>query len=137
MKLRNKITGEIRNIEPITIGGFRSLAELNEEWEDYEEKKEETFWYISEQGVIKAFPEYMLDCKGVISNYKAIGNYFRTKEEAERAVEKLKALKRLEEKGFSTRLIPGIASGEIRYTLNEESDETERDIRTVFGGEDG
>ena len=35
MKLRNKKTGEIKEVQPITIGGFRSLAELNEEWEDY------------------------------------------------------------------------------------------------------
>ena len=31
---------------------------------------------------------------------KAIGNYFETKEEAEKAVEKLKAWKRLKDKGF-------------------------------------
>ena len=37
MKLRNKKTGEIKEVQPITIGGFRSLAELNEEWEDYED----------------------------------------------------------------------------------------------------
>lgn len=38
MKLRNKKTGEVREVAPITIGGFRSLAELNEEWEDATEE---------------------------------------------------------------------------------------------------
>ena len=35
-----------------------------------------------------------------INEHKAIGNYFETKKEAERAVKKLKAWKRLKEKGF-------------------------------------
>lgn len=40
MKLRNKKTGEIKEIEPITIGGFRSLAELNADWCDVEDDNE-------------------------------------------------------------------------------------------------
>jgi hypothetical protein len=37
MKLRNKKTGEIKEVQPITIGGYRSLTELNEVWEDYKD----------------------------------------------------------------------------------------------------
>ena len=57
MKLRNKKTGEIiellakpsfvkRNDDYLQseVNTFNSLAELNEEWEDYEEPKE--YWYI-------------------------------------------------------------------------------------------
>ena len=42
MKLRNKKTGEIRDIKGILIDGIftvNSLAELNKEWEDYAPKE--------------------------------------------------------------------------------------------------
>ena len=93
MKLRNKKTGEIKEVEPITIGGFRSLAELNEEWEDYKEPKEN--WFIHD-GVGEAmYAEDKNDCFD--RAHKKIGNYFDTREEAEKAVEKLKAWKRLKD----------------------------------------
>ena len=38
--------------------------------------------------------------KGYSDDFKEIGNYFETKEEAEKAVEKLKAWKRLKDLGF-------------------------------------
>jgi hypothetical protein len=108
MKLRNKRTGEIGNLNPygndgriwVWIGNksnpkyrYNSLAELNEEWEDYEEP--EVIYYISWDGVIL----HSADKTGW-QNAKQIGNYFETKEEAEKAVEKLKAWKRLKDKGF-------------------------------------
>ena len=41
MKLRNKKTGEIVEATDFNIiSDYNSLAELNEEWEDYEEPKE-------------------------------------------------------------------------------------------------
>ena len=97
MKLRNKKTGEIREIREILIDGMfkvSSLAELSEEWEDYEEQKK--YWYLTDAGCL---------CQTSIHNDKTairkrIGNYFETKEEAEKAVEKLKAWKRLKDKGF-------------------------------------
>ena len=98
MKLINKITGEIADLEhkglvksdPMgklvvwktnanDFEEYDSLADLNEEWEDYEEPKE----------------------------FKSVGNIgnsvhieFETEEEAKKAVEKLKAWKRLKDKGF-------------------------------------
>ena len=107
MKLRNKKTGEIVKFSGfgVTVVGenkethseiFGSLAELNEEWEDYEEPK--VYWCI--------------DCDGTLTHgrdefdtpfnnaCKSLGNYFETEEEAEKAVEKLKAWKRLKDKGF-------------------------------------
>lgn len=37
MRLRNKKTGEI-NLGDLHLDDFNSLAELNEEWEDYEKQ---------------------------------------------------------------------------------------------------
>ena len=114
MKLRNKKTGEIVRVEFLNnwqtddgteigfrVGGgldvysYNSLAELNDEWEDYEETKE--YWYIYADGDI--YKDVQDDVRKD-NGCKEIGNYFETKEEAEKAVEKLKAWKRLKDKGF-------------------------------------
>jgi hypothetical protein len=117
MKLRNKKTGEIGLVHcdatmfSNKIGVFidnnhidlrnpykiyTSLAELNEEWEDYEEPKE--YWYISDNGYILLRSANEGE---TWDNFRRqIGNYFSTKEEAEKAVEKLKAWKRLKECRF-------------------------------------
>ena len=114
MKLKNKKTGEIVRVEFLsnwqtddgTEIGFRecntnivysynSLAELNEEWEDVAEEPKEFYW-IDYDGEVKTF----------VTSYewqekmKEIGNYFETKEEAEKAAEHLRAWKRLKDKGF-------------------------------------
>ena len=96
MKLKNKKTGEIKEVEPITIGGFRSLAELNEEWCDYEEPKEH--WFIDYDGGIIPFNRNKETATDNLM--KQIGNYFETEEDAEEAVEKLKAMAKLKEFGF-------------------------------------
>ena len=155
MKLRNKKTGEIGefayfedkvyvlvNNELNTNLNYTSLAKLNEEWEDYEEP-EEDFWYIDSDcetyGVSRAFNQN--DSDDVLFN-KSIGNYFETKEEAEKAVEKLKALKRLKDRGF--RFVgwqdsvsdnnPDMAL----FKLYEDGWETETcdDLDLLFGGEE-
>lgn len=105
MKLRNKRTGEIIEFDAILpvkdVAGdsvahleYGSLAELNDEWEDYEEPKEYWYYDTTKNGVDKITH---LEDKG---KDQAIGNYFETKEEAEKAVEKLKAWKRLKDNGF-------------------------------------
>ena len=113
MKLRNKRTGDIWEFddgfsmkasqETAERAGAKggsltcfadSLAELNEEWEDYEEPKE--VWYIDFQGVVRSASKEENDW----SKENEIGNYFETKEEAEKAVEKLRAWRRLKNKGF-------------------------------------
>ena len=111
MKLRNKKTGEI--CEPFGItcvngrtfvqfddgkGTFKfeahSLAELNEEWEDCN-----GYYYIGDGGDVHlSRTKYRLEHEDEAT--KEIGNYFETEEEAEKAVEKLKAWKRLKEAGF-------------------------------------
>ena len=116
MKLRNKKTGNIVDfcylqndyIAPLVLTfkmndkpvmrTYNSLAGLNEEWEDYQEPKE--YWYIEPNGVIARIDEWDCCTASDIEIMKTLGNYFETKEEAERVAEKLKAWKRLGEKGF-------------------------------------
>lgn len=109
MLLKNKKTGEI--VEAIGIaringrtfvrfddgkGNFKfeanSLAELNSEWEDYKEKE---YFYLNMDGDIRHTTN-----QAMVKYSKEIGNYFETKEEAEKAVERLRAWKRLKDKGF-------------------------------------
>ena len=111
MKLKNKKTGEIGELhyepdkeyhftvvteDPADMMIFKTLAELNAEWQDYEE-----YWFInSVGGVIQ--PSDTTDWEQQdATHHKEIGNYFETREEAEKLVGKLKAWKRLKDKGFS------------------------------------
>lgn len=156
MKLRNKKTGEIVELDYISAhyshhydyGEGRSgeqpcstmnksLAELNEEWEDYEESEEHR-WYIDCLGEAvqerpSIYPEY--------AEYReTIGNHFSTKEEAERAVEKLKARKRLKDKGFK---FGGWRCEDqklsIRFYFGKKdawATEVDPDLDLLFGGEE-
>ncbi len=91
MELRNKKTGEI--IELLAkpsfvkrendflqgkVNTFNSLAELNEEWEDYEESKK--YWLISP--VDADVEQTEMEGDEVDTFNKQIGNYFETREEA-------------------------------------------------------
>lgn len=147
MKLRNKKTGEIKDVNGSRIlvhfddgevERIESLAELNAEWEDY---RDEEF--------------YLIDGIGGISNMrkdwdlayraKIIGNYFESVEEAKKVVEKLKAWKRLKDSGFKF--------NNWIYDYREAENENERglsigasynqlskinvgDINLLFGGEE-
>lgn len=111
MKLRNKKTGEIgytvvlrskaifvMDENEILLGSYTSLAELNEEWEDYEE--------------------------------------------ARKAVEKLKAWKRLKDKGFCFCGTDCINKNNVIYfefgerpLEQEEVGTVEKDLDLLFGGE--
>lgn len=115
--LQNKLTGEIgclvcpfgKTPEKITVvecidgkrGSkvwyYNSLAELNEEWCDYEEPKE--YWYIDPM-VCGVYCTKIKKDEDLYNFNKEIGNYFSSREEAELAVRKLKAWKRLKDKGF-------------------------------------
>ena len=156
MKLRNKKTGEIGNlvlnINPnresysvlstengdticgnLVIGDYDTLAELNEEWEDYEEPK--TFWAISwagepEEYDAKNTPEELKNMA------KQIGNCFETREEAEKAVEKLKAWKRLEDKGFEINDWAVADNYEIRLFGHYSRAGIKDDLDLLFGGEE-
>ena len=149
MRLRNKKTGEIFNGNVFSFGSLKNLVEFNEVWEDYEEPKE--FWYIDAKfGIMCDYIDTDLqDKRQSIEFMIGIGNYFDTKEEAEKVVEKLKAWKRLKNKGFRFEGISGI-SNEIHFEIDKSfnhvmvdeytSDEIERDynndLMLLFGDEE-
>lgn len=114
---------------------------FNDWFEDYKEPEE--YWLIdwsSSEGIDK-FKEFSDDVD--IFN-KSIGNYFETKEEAEKALEKLKAWKRLKDKGFRFDgwTIDDVLKISIRTNLEGGNiySESEKEIRTnlnlLFGGEE-
>ena len=150
MKLRNKETGEViellakpsfvkRNDDYLQseLNTFNSLAELNEEWEDYEEPKE--VWFISNNGQIHeedGHDKYR-------EERKEIGNYFETKEEAELAVHKLKAWKRLKDTGCKPIMwgwkqdYPNDACYvEVVLKCQFDSGVHDRELDLLFGGEE-
>lgn len=153
MKLKNKKTGEIKEcvIIPVDENGYPneyqvfekgdSLTELNDEWEDYEEPKE--YWFIDFNGEIKESEVLGFEWQGWM---KEIGNYFETIEEAEKAVEKLKAWKRLKEKcnfrftGIE-RNEQGMLKGvkvdyERKNAAFTEAENLIKDLFLLFGGEE-
>lgn len=163
MILRNKKTGEtgylqndwlvkklrVVNTNNDTVGEYTSLADFNEEWEDY---KDELFYVISAeheggyQCVLKEdYPE-------ICEVAKELGIGFETEKECREAVEKLKAWKRLKDKGFQ---ITGwdnsigddyYKSGQIVLNLNnvknmewdeyEQISEIKNDLDLLFGGKE-
>jgi hypothetical protein len=136
MKLRNKKTGDIgvlnRSVSnnkyyvivcglPLcgnsVLGEYDTLDALVQEWEDYEEPKGIQDVYNVKNSV-----------------YIEMGS----KEEAEEAVEKLKAWKRLKDKGF--RFEGWGTGGEYGSTITfsddiEYNDETIADLDLLFRGE--
>ena len=145
MKIRNKKTGEIVDIANLDFTSdnfaiwlsttkYSSLAELNEEWEDYEEPKE--YWYMSCDGrALKATTDEDEYNEKHNAGHKLIGNYFETKEEAERAVEKLKAWKRLKDKGFKLKPVVDEFFCLDIFMKGEPYEAIKDDLKIVFGGE--
>lgn len=151
MRLRNKKTGQLGNfiinkdhfecVDLEYVPEYRNLAELNEEWEDVEEE----YWSIGWSGLYE--PE-RVSPNGATKADKEIGNYFETEEEAKLAVEKLKALKRLKDKGFKFNLPvsvgaldaePGKFQIGIVANMPDQwytDDATQKDLYLLFGGEE-
>ena len=155
MKLRNKKTGEIHEItQAVSLSddmnkkfaiysqseghnyAYRTLAELNEEWEDYEEP--EDYYFIADFGGICARDKgkFVEDEE----DRKQIGNYFETKEEAEKAVEKLKAFANLRKRGLKfngwDEADRGMVGEFAIYCDALELDGIERELEIVFGREE-
>lgn len=149
MKLRNKRTGEIIDVYKGQILlhynqgkktiQFKSIEEL-EEWEDYEEPKE--YWGIDYSSCHKGgIEEFTYDDDNIDEFNKSIGNYFETKEEAEQAVEKLKAWQRLKDKGADFYGWRRNQTGTYELYLRWEdriprSYEIKNDLNLLFGGEE-
>lgn len=117
------------------LGEYKTLAELNAEWEDVPEPKE--YWAIdcfSPDGELVS--QFGRCSERIIENRKQIGNYFETKEEAEKAVQKFKAWKRLKNNGFR---FLGIKDLIITYSLgnydNSFITQINKDLELLFGGE--
>lgn len=146
MKLRNKKTSEIADVQifgenflieakdyPNNLTKvISSLAELKEDWEDYEETKDH--WHIGCEGDV-----FIDNTERYLKSYSSIGNDFDSREEAEKVVEKLKAWKRLKDKGF--RFERWLIGGEYGNTITFSdyikcNDETRADLDSLFGGED-
>lgn len=140
MRLRNKKTGEIGNLiyrgledERIWVWidnmskpeyRYNSLAELNEEWEDAKEPKED---YIR---VIESFINYVEEAD----------ESFYCDESVKKFVEKLKAVKRLKYKGF--RFDKWCNDNEkylgdfVIYAHTKDLTDIVGDLDLLFGGED-
>ena len=154
MKLRNKKTGEIGNLPPyggkdgkiwVCIGNisrpeyrYNSLAELNEEWEDYEEPK--GHWTIDPMNE-SCIDDGKYTAPDELERYEELGLKFETREEAEQAVEKLKAWKRLKDRkfGFYGYQFYDILSGVLNIKAEFENDSDNQiveDLNLLFGGEE-
>lgn len=74
---------------------------------------------------------------------REIGNYFESEMEAEKAVKKLKAWKRLKDKGFEFCKYSALAYGEIDFRIpdfeswdNSDNEQVKHDLDLLFGGEE-
>ena len=111
---------------------------LDEWFEEVEEPKE--YWCINEWGIIED-TDYKNDKYDNAA--KEIGNYFSSKEEAELAVERLKAWKRLKDKGFKVDLWDydggnyqeKIKTGRILFRV-KDYEENDKDLDLLFSQED-
>lgn len=156
MKLRNKKTGIIGELhfepdkeyhftvateDPADMMIYKTLAGLYVEWEDYEENE---YYYAitsikADDGITKMKNKH----NDMTAFDKSIGNCFETREEAEKAVEKLKAWKRLKDKGFKVDLWDydggnyqeRIKTGRILFRV-KDYEENDKDLDLLFGGED-
>ena len=111
---------------------FKTLKELNEMFEDYEGPKE--YWFVNDIGEVEAIEE---DGSEEIEDAKQIGNYFEAKEEAEKAVEKLKAWKRLKDKGFKFAYCEEVEGyDDMIRIMAYPGDCDMEDVKELFGGEE-
>lgn len=157
MKLRNKKTGEIAeasilNFELVVRYGDGRVEKypLLFDYSNFEYYKEpKKYWFIDAYGnivqneITKHRGNTYTDMSSDYETQKQIGNYFETEEEAEKAVEKLKAWKRLQDYYINFRLdfvkntinFTYRIDGTLHSAINEERIIFE-DMKTIFGGND-
>lgn len=157
MKLRNKKTGEITqdtdwdfvglvlkvnhvedSIEMDDRIEYHSLAELNDEWEDYKELKK--FWYISQDGLVYSDNDMNMQ-DGYMDRLQVIGNYFETKEEAMKVAKKLRAWKRLKDAGCKFVLddnlvVRFVTPNATKIETAEQQKSLSDDYKLLFGGKE-
>lgn len=139
MKLRNKKTGEIKELKDIMSAMIDNhvvptLVAIENEWEDVPEEPKE-YWYLSGRGEVRCIED---DGVKFDKDHKAIGNYFESPEEAELAVRKLKALKRLKDEGMSIYSFKKEKTGIDLdfYTLTILAPRDKDSLDILFGGEE-
>lgn len=99
------------------IAEYDSLKALYSKWVDYEESKKDC---------IADLLEWISDVGPILHNSGA-----------DDAVKKLEAYERLKDKGFRfVKVSQGIFGGEIRYKINEESEEVIGLLSFLFGGKE-
>ena len=112
---------------------YNNLAELCEKWEDYEEPKKT--WFIDAYGSVRDREAMTL---AVGWDNKPIFE-FETKEEAEKAVEKLKAWKRMKKCGLRFWDLDTVHL-KIGYSFEnytkEDIPQLKKDLALIFGGEE-
>lgn len=119
---------------------FSRISELFELFEDYEEPKAGYIIDPMEEDCVSADLGY---AEPDIERAKELGIWLETKEEAEKTVEKLKAFKRLKDKGFKFELWDydggnyqeRIKTGRILFRV-KDYEENDTDLDLLFGGEE-
>lgn len=148
-QVKNKMTGDIGELDFDSKEGvfivvrydlltkvtsksyYKNLKDLNKEWEDYEEPKE--YWFIDIR-YPKVEPKKDINLSNSMrKRLKEIGNYFGTKEEAEKVVEKLKAWKRLKDNGFKFTAYQ-LQELNIKFFLDHGYTKMGDDLDLLFGG---
>lgn len=158
MKLKNKKTGEIGRLithdwlenslilsddDGAQLAKYKSLAELNSEWEDAPEEPKE-YWYVSCDGrALKATTDEDDYNEKHNSGHVSIGNYFSSREEAEKVVRKLKAWKRLKDYNVMFNLDFVKNKIDFTYSINnllldvlDGEEQIFNNMKIVFGGEE-
>lgn len=139
MKIKNKRTGEIAaasiiNSELVVHYSDGRVERYSLLSEHYEEPKE--IYYLTERGVINSATDMS---NFTLKMMKEIGNYFETKEEAEKAVENLKAWKRMKKCGLRFWDLDTVHL-KIGYSFEnytkEDIPQLKKDLALIFGGEE-
>lgn len=117
------------------VAEYDSLDGVFEDWEDYEEPEAGYIIDPMEEDCVSADDSGYEESD--VERAKEVGLWFETEEEAEKAVEKLKAWKRLKDKGF--RFITHIdrdntGQGVARYEWDGYVNGEDLDL--LFGGEE-
>lgn len=161
MKLRNKTTGEIgtprvdyQEFYVDTENGhtynYKSLQRMYEEWEDVPEGESKECWVVNPYGDV-------VEINTETGHFRCYGRpafSFETREEADRAVEKLKAWNRLGLVGCSYRIIdplklesleqikedemvvPSELEVEVHFKVKPNCIISSKDLDTLFNQED-
>lgn len=120
------------------VAEYDSLDAVTKEWKDYEEPV--YYYFIQDDGRIGCDAIEPYNHKPKVLEHKEIGNFFTTREEAERALEKLKAYKRLKDKGMTLKLDSFRGCIDYRIDLTplrgEEIRKIAEDLELLFGKEE-